>query len=69
MHLSATCLKKFVFQHKCLHLDLRGKNYPFYVEGFENKHKSKSKRIVKTRLTLLNAKNIFGYSDRSFNTQ
>ncbi len=26
---------------------LRGKYYPYYVEGFENKQKSKGKRIVK----------------------
>ncbi len=36
-----------VYQHKCLPLVLRGKYYPYYVEGFENNHKSKKQKIVK----------------------
>lgn len=40
----------FVYQHTCLPLVLRGKYYPYDVEGFENKHKSKRKRIIKKRL-------------------
>ncbi len=48
MHLIATAgFDTCVCQHKCLFLVIKGKYYPCYVVGFENKQNSKRKRTDK----------------------